>query len=171
MISLKTFEFIELTWFRNDNFGRNLTLKFDDDELAKLKFPSIFSYKANCETSFGSWIIKRKGIFKTAINIKKKGEKKSYLKMPFSFGKGKQKPITFPSLNTYQWKRINMWTGTYGWYLNDELVFEFKTVVSLKKKKMITSFKKSDFSEEDLSILLLLGTYLLVLMQQGGGSS
>ena len=170
MISLKSFEFIELTWFRNDSFGRDLTLKFDDDELAKLKFPSIFSYKANFETSAGSWTIRKKGMFKPVLNIYRSGEKTTYLSMPYSFNRGTQTPITFPSLNIYQWKRVNMWDGTYGWYQNDELIFELKTVISLKKKRITTSFKKADLSEEDLSILLLIGTYLLVIMQQGGAS-
>jgi hypothetical protein len=170
MVSLKTLEFIELTWFRNDSFGRNLILKLDGQELASLRFPSVFSYKAIGETSFGSWTIKKTGILKSKINIRRKGEKHIYLSFPYSINKGAQEPITFPSLNKYQWKRISVWTGTYGWFINDELVFEFKMVVSLRKKKIITSFKKEDLPEEDLSILMLTATYLLVIMQQSGVS-
>jgi hypothetical protein len=170
MISLKTFEFIELNWFRNDSFGKDLTLKFDDDILANLKFPSIFSNKAICETNTGNWTLRKKGLFKPFIHIYKKGEKESFLSFPYQISKGTQTPITFPSLNVYQWKRVNMWNGTYGWFMNGELIFEFKMVISLKKKRISTSFKKSDLSEQDLSILLLTGTYLLMLVQQSSGT-
>lgn len=171
MVSLKNFEFIEMTWFRNDNFGRDLTLKFDDEILAHLKFPSIFSNKAVCKTNIGTWKIKKKGMFKPFINLYQKDEKTPFLSVPFSFNKFTQKPITFPSLNTYEWKQVSMWNGTYGWYMNDELVFEFKSVISLNKKRITTSFPKTDISEEDLCILLLLGTYLLIIMQQSGSAA
>lgn len=170
MLSLKTFEFIELTWFRKDSFGRDLTLKFDDEVLANLKFPSIFSYKAKGETSVGNWVLKKKGFFKPTINIYHKDGKQVLMSFPYNFNKGTQKPITFPSLNIYQWKRVSMWTGTHGWYMNDELIFEFKMIISFRKKTISTSFKKANLPEEDLSVLLLLGTYLLVITQQGGSN-
>lgn len=168
MTDLQEFEFIELTWHTKDNWNRDFELKFDDELIATIKFPSIWSRKANCITASGHWIIKSSGIFNPELTVRKKNTIRNLLKVPMKYTNPKE-PIQFPSGNTYEFKQESVWKSAYSWFYNDEPIFDFKSLVTLDKRRLSVSFTKGKLPEDDLSLMLLIGSYLMITIQQNGG--
>lgn len=168
MIDLKEFEFIELYWFRKDNWNRDFELKFDDEVVATINFPSIWNKKADCITASGAWTVKLSGIFKFELTVRRKDNKQNIIQAPMKYTKP-NKPIHFPSGNNYEFKKLSNWKSAYCWFYNDEPIFDFKSLVSLDKKRIAVSFTKTNLPEDDLSLLLLIGSYLMIVIQQNGG--
>lgn len=168
MVYIKAFEFIELIWFATDNWGRNLELKFDDELISIINFPSFWSRKANCKMANGEWTIKISGVFYPELTVRRKGSKQNIIQSKIDYIKPKS-PIHFPSGNTYEFKKESNWKSEYHWFYNDEPIFEFKSTVSFDKKRLKTSFNKANLPDDDLSLMLLIGSYLMLVMQQNGG--
>ncbi|MFK7946815.1 MAG: hypothetical protein AB8G11_04445 [Saprospiraceae bacterium] len=168
MVDLKEFEFIELTWFAKDNWNRNFKLVFDDELIATIKFPSIWSKKATCITASGTWTIKLSGVFNPELTVRRKDVKRNIIEAPMQYTKPKE-PIRFPSGNTYEFKKESNWKSHYSWFYDDEPVFNFKSLVTLDKRRLSVSFTKANLPEDDLSLMLLIGSYLIITIQQNGG--
>lgn len=168
MVHIREFEFIELMWFATDNWGRSFEFKFDDELISTIVYPSIWSRRANCKTKNGEWSIKTSGVFYPELTVRRAGSKRNIIEAKIEHVKPKS-PIRFPSGNTYEFKKESMWKSEYHWFYNDEPIFEFKSTVSFDKKKLKVSFNKANLPDDDLSLMLLIGSYLMFVMQQNGG--
>lgn len=167
MVDLREFEFIELTWFTKDNWNRNFELKFDNEIVATINFPSIWNRKAVCVTASGSWTIKLSGVFKPELTVRIKDSQQNIVKVPIQYAKPK-KPIRLPSGNIYAFKKESTWKTDYSWFYEDEPIFSFKPLISFNKKRLSVAFTKVNLPEDDLSLLLLIGSYLVMMIQRNG---
>ena len=168
MVNLQEFEFIELMWHAKDNWSRHFELKFDDEIIGTIDFPSIWNRKANCTTASGNWTIKTSGIFKLELTVRIKDSKRNIIKVSMNYAKP-QKPIRFPSGNTYEFKKVSNWKTGFSWFYDDEPIFNFKPMVTFDKRQLSVSFTKVNILKDDLSLMLLIGSYLIIVMQQNGG--
>lgn len=168
MVELREFEFIELYWYQISNWKKNYILKFDDEIIATIEFPSIWTKKAICSTASGDWTIKMSGTFKPELTVRRQGSKVNIIQIPINFSKPKT-PLTLPSGNHYAWNSVSMMKGEYAWYYKEEIIFDFKYVMSMDKKRVKTAFNKPNLPDDDLSLLLLIGSYFMILIQQGTG--
>ncbi|NJN44138.1 MAG: hypothetical protein HC806_05015 [Anaerolineae bacterium] len=104
---------------------------------------------------------------KPEFTVRVNGSSVNIIEMPINISKPKT-PITLPSGNTYEWKSVKMMSGEYGWYYKGEVIYNFKFVMSFKEKRRVTTtFTKSNLPDNDLSLLLLIGTYFMFSIQQG----
>jgi hypothetical protein len=166
MTDLREFEFIELNWQQPSNWKRSYVLKFDAEIVATLDHESIWKNEAIGKTATGEWSMKISGVFKPEFTVRKKGSDKNLIQTRINVSKNNVS-ITFPSGKTYLWKRLGMMTNEFGWYVNDEIVYDFSFAFSLMdKRRFKTTFTKSNFCDEDLSLLLLIGTYFMINIQQ-----
>lgn len=168
MVDLREFEFIELTWFAKDNWNRDFELKFDDEIVSTMNFPSIWNKKAICSTNSGSWTIKLSGIFNPELTVRVNNSKRNIIQIPVQYTKPKE-AIRFPSGNVYEFKKESNWKTEYSWFYNDEPIYDFKTLVTFDKRKLSATFTKVNLPENDLSLMLLIGSYLIIVIQQNGG--
>ena len=170
MTDLKEFEFIELNWHQPSSWKKSYVLKFDEEIIATLDHESIWSKKAIGKTSVGEWSLKISGIFKPEFTMRKNGNSEDLIKISVKLNQTKT-PITLPSGNTYEWKKVSMMKNEYGWYLNDEIIYDFNFVISLTdRRRLKTTFTKKNISREDLSFLLLIGSYFMFSIQQNSGA-
>lgn len=165
MVDLREFEFIELHWYQIGNWNKTYILKFDEEEVATLEYPSIWSKKAYGTTMYGDWSIKISGVFKPELTIRRKDSQRNIIAIPIKLNPQKM-ILSLPSMNSYEWKKIHIMKGEYGWYYKDELIFEFKYIMSLDKKRIKMSFTKPNLPDDDLSLLSLVGTYFMIAIQQ-----
>jgi hypothetical protein len=166
MTDLREFEFIELNWHQLSNWKKSYVLKFDTEIIATLDHESIWKNQAIGKTAIGEWSIKISGIFKPEFTVRRKGKDKNLMQMSIYLHKSKSM-LTFPSGKNYEWKKLGIMTNEFGWFYNDELIFDFNFVLSLTdKKRFKITFNKSNFCDEDLSLLLLIGTYFMINIQQ-----
>lgn len=168
MVDLREFEFIELIWYGKDNWNRKFTLKFDDEIIAHLNFPSVWNRKAICQTISGTWSIKISGFFNPEITVRRKNSKRNIIKSKVKYYKFIES-IKFPSGNTYEFKKESNWKTGSSWFYNDEPIFHFKPMITLDKRRISVSFTKANLPEDDLSLLLLIGSYMTVHALQNGG--
>ena len=168
MTKLNEFRFIPLDWHQPDIWKRYYQLKFDDELVATLKWRNIFGTKVEGWTSVGKWIISRKGLFHPVYHVKKKGSKQTILKVRVR--SSKIQPIKAPSGNVYQWKRFDFWKREYGWMLDDKPIMEFKALLGIKRRHVNFFYILEGVSEEELSILLLLGTFFAFRIKDSGSA-
>lgn len=170
MTDLKEFEFIELNWHQPSNWKKSYVLKFDEEIIATLNHESIWSKTAIGKTSVGEYSLKISGIFKPEFTIRENGQSADLIKISVKLTQTTI-PITLPSGNTYEWRKVGVMKNEYGWYINDEIIYDFNFVISLTdKRRLKTTFTKSNISNEDLSFLLLIGSYFMFSIQQNSGA-
>lgn len=166
MVKLREFRFIPLDWHQPDKWKRYYELKFDEELVATLKWRNLFGTKVEGWTATGKWVIIRKGLFNPVYHIKQKRDKKLLFKVKVK--SSKIQPIQAPSGKVYQWKRLNFWKREYAWTLNDKAVMEFKVLLGINQKYINFFFLLEEVSEEELSVLMLLGTFFALRIKDSG---
>ncbi|MEM7105190.1 MAG: hypothetical protein AAF502_18780 [Bacteroidota bacterium] len=163
----KEFKFIELELLQPEWTKRYFELKFDEELLATIQWPTWFKTTAHGKTAFGEWTIKRVGIFKPKISVRLKGSKRDlYVLKMKSYRKG---TIQMDDRKVV-WDYIQMWKSEVGWIENDRDVMTFRLSYSLTKKRFAKiRMIKTDYSEEELSVLLLVGLYMIHMIAQSNG--
>lgn len=162
----REFRFMELVLSQPKWSKRYFELKFDEEIIATLDWPTWYKPTCHASTAFGDWTIKRVGIFNPKVTVRRHGQKRDLFSMNLNhFMKGNLKLGD----RQLKWRSIDMWRSEMGWIENERDVMTFKLSYSLSKNRFAKMrVIKMDYSDEEMSVLMLVGLYMIHMLSQSG---
>lgn len=171
-----------LNWIQTKLFKPEYEIRSGEYLLGKLKYKNLFSAFAIAETSYGHWILKRKGFLKRSIITDKDGLNYEIAVLRFDNLSGlflnlNNALIKFLDGTEFLWKRADIPSLAYDWeYVwmatTGEYIIKFDKFYSnslnflklncLEQQKGDIFITTDSFSSDEISLLIMAGMYLVV---------
>lgn len=153
-----------LKWVQTSGWKQSYELRdANDNVIATLRRPSMWSSRAEVDAPGNRWIFERKGWFRQRVIIRSVGTGEEPASYIYHSTKGR---LQYPDGHVFLWKQGNFWGTKWMWTTEDgEPLIGFQTKGFLKMGSEIEL--NSDLaSEKAPSLLIFLGWYLYTLYSE-----
>lgn len=159
----------EMKWEQPNMWKENYELHVGDDQIATLRFRSIFGSLASGESQDGCWSFKRVGFFNTRVTIRTcDSDEDIAVYKPNTWTQGGS--LEFPDGRKYK-ASTNFWMTKYEIKTEDEIPLLRFHNHGLVRPSAIVEVLPEAVRLAELPWLVMLGWYLVILMYEDSSAA
>jgi len=152
----------DLTWVQPRALRAEYQLIADGKALASLRWKKAFGSLATAEAADGRWTFKRVGFLRPRVTVRAEGSVADVAVLEPGTG-----VLQFSDGHRYHWVNTSSWGGEWAFASEDGTVLvRFLFPMASLRMRGRVQVEPEARTQQDLSLLLLLGWYLVVLNSQ-----
>jgi hypothetical protein len=157
-----------LTWERVSLFARTYQIKTSTSVVGTFKL-GLAGRTAQAEFADGSWLLKRRGIFRLTMYVIDARTQAELATMKFRFRRG---ILTLASGKPYHWRPMGFFSRETGLFTDSDMpVVSLKPMLFSLRGKGEINVRREYASLPELTLLVAVGTYAALLAQGRGHAS